>query len=342
MTNAVVIFGGTGFVGTHLASMFEKTHYYEKIILCDIETLEEKNSSFRIRLLENKNNIIFYSCDVRNEINLNLENYKIELIINCAAIHREPGHFTNENFETNLKGAENITSWADKNKCKNIIFTSSISPYGNSEQEKNEYSLTVPETAYGSSKLVAEKIHEKWQNNESKIKHLTILRPGVIYGPGEGGNVTRMIKAICKGYFVFTGNKDTKKASIYIGELCNIILFLIERKISHTGSVRLINTVSENPPKIQEYVLGIKKVLGKKIFIPSIPYFIILLISYFLTVFLSIFKLEHPFHFVRIKKLVRSNFISSKVLKELGYDYIYNLESALINWKEQNPDDWNS
>ena len=102
-----------------------------------------------------------------------------------AAVHREPGHEGHEYYQTNLLGAENVCDWADKVNCQKIIFSSSIAPYGPSEDERNESSLPVPTTAYGGSKLAAEKIHQIWQAKDFDKRQLVIVRPGVVFGPGE-------------------------------------------------------------------------------------------------------------------------------------------------------------
>ena len=57
-------------------------------------------------------------------------------------------------------------AFAEEWNIKKIVFTSSIAPYGAAEELKKEITLPTPNTAYGISKLVAEKIHEKWQNGD--------------------------------------------------------------------------------------------------------------------------------------------------------------------------------
>ena len=79
-------------------------------------------------------------------------------------------------------GAENVCAWSEKIGCEKIIFSSSIAPYGPSELEMDEGSMPVPTTAYGSSKLVAEKIHEKWHSKDGLNRQLVIVRPGVVFG----------------------------------------------------------------------------------------------------------------------------------------------------------------
>lgn len=99
------------------------------------------------------------------------------------------------------------------------MFTSSIASYGAAEELKKETTLPTPNTAYGISKLVAEKIHEKWQNGDATHRQLTIVRPGVVFGKGENGNFTRLYWAIRGHKFAYPGRKYTIKACIYVKEL---------------------------------------------------------------------------------------------------------------------------
>ena len=57
-----------------------------------------------------------------------------------------------------------------------------------------------------------------WQVKDEK-RELTIVRPGIVYGKGEHGNMTRLYKGQKKRYFFYAGRKDTVKASIYVKEL---------------------------------------------------------------------------------------------------------------------------
>jgi nucleoside-diphosphate-sugar epimerase len=84
---------------------------------------------------------------------------------------------------------QTVCDWADSASCERLVFTSSISPYGPSEEQKDEGTVPVPETAYGSSKLAAEKIHLVWQAGcRSSLEGY--------FGPGEGDNVTRLIRSL--------------------------------------------------------------------------------------------------------------------------------------------------
>lgn len=103
---------------------------------------------------------------------------------NFAAVHREPGHDDYEYYQSNLLGAEDVCAWVEKVDCNRFIFTSSIPPYGPSEEEKDETSLPVPATPYGGSKLAAEKIHQTWQVGNDTRHRLDTVRPSVVFGVG--------------------------------------------------------------------------------------------------------------------------------------------------------------
>ena len=79
------------------------------------------------------------------------------------AVHREPGHAAEEYFATNPPGAEHACARGEQAACPRMIFTSSIAPYGPTEEERDEQAISVPVTPYGASKLAAEKIHWAWQ-----------------------------------------------------------------------------------------------------------------------------------------------------------------------------------
>lgn len=187
-----IIFGGSGFIGTHLIHLLKDEclkpgdKYTIWILLC----LEKK-----VLYLESQKNegVEYIRLDVRQAIEFDFEPTKDDIIFNLAAVHRTPGHPDHAYFETNIRGAENVTAFAEKHNIKKILFTSSIAPYGAAEELKTEKTLPTPNTPYGISKLVAEKIHQMWQVKDEK-RELTIVRPGIVYGKGEHGNMTRLYK----------------------------------------------------------------------------------------------------------------------------------------------------
>ena len=129
--NSFVIFGGCGFVGTHVQRLLKEKYPEAKIYVAD---LLAEGTEFSQKV------------DVRNPIEMQGSFGKNTLIFNFAAVHRTPGHPDHAYFETNIRGAENVCEFARKNGVENIVFTSSIAPYGAAEELKTEETLPTPNT----------------------------------------------------------------------------------------------------------------------------------------------------------------------------------------------------
>ncbi|MFY0626301.1 MAG: NAD-dependent epimerase/dehydratase family protein [Reichenbachiella sp.] len=302
----VVIFGGAGFIGEHYRIF-----------------LKEKNVMvISVDIKQSDNAVI---SDVRKKIEINEAFSSSDIIINLAAIHRTPGHPDFEYFETNIKGAEFVCEFANRTGIKNILFTSSIAPYGASEEHKTEETLPTPNTPYGISKLTAEYIHREWSANDLG-KRLMILRPGVVFGKGENGNFTRLNAAISKGLFFYPGRKDTKKAAIYVKDLVKISWDLFHKQ---TNQVELFNFAYEPSYSIEDIVKVVSSVTGKKTPRLLVNGRLLLFVASILK-FLGLGKLGiHP---ARVKKLMTSTNISGKKLKSAIGNYGYTLKEAIQDW----------
>ena len=337
----VVIFGGAGFIGQHFAHHLLDKGKARNIWLADIRRLNVPLKEKQLEKFIMEKKVIHIEVDVRRRITSeSLPARDVDLIVNLAAVHREPGHEPLEYYETNLLGARNICMWAESVNCDNMLFTSSIAPYGPSETIKTEESIPVPITPYGGSKLVAETIHLAWQWSDRHNRKLVIVRPGVVFGPGEGGNVARLIKAVLHGAFFYMGNRTTRKAGGYVKELCYTMEWALDQTSLKDESILLYNFSMDPPPSIEEYVESIKLVANQKRAILSVPYSMVLSGAFCLQFFAKLFSVENSFSPVRIRKLVRSNNIVPRELQKRGCQYKYTLRAALEEWRNDRPDEW--
>jgi len=267
---------------------------------------------------------------VRQPINdLPFEPTSEDVIFNFSAVHRTPGHEDKEYFETNIRGAEYVTDFAEKYGIKKIVFTSSIAPYGAAEELKEETTLTTPNTAYGISKLVAEKIHQTWQARDIENRQLTIMRPGVVFGKGENGNFTRLYWSIKGHKFAYPGRKDTIKACIYVKELVRFMIYCVEHQ---NQPVEIYNCCYEPAYTIEHIVETMKKVTGMDVWVPDIPNWIIMPLAS------VIGAIGAPMGIcpARVKKLQISTNICGKKMANSGYQFHYSFEEALEDWYNDN------
>lgn len=337
-SSTVVLFGGTGFIGTHLAQYWLRQNLTDRVVLVDVNPSRTESYAALLQEGLQSGRVQFVRWDVRDPIPGDLLP-AAQVAFNLAAVHREPGHEPREYFETNLRGAENVCTWAAANGCSRMVFISSISPYGPSEDLKDEQSLPVPETAYGSSKLVAEKIHIGWQSAGMDRK-LLILRPGVVFGPGEHGNVTRLVRSLVKGYFFYMGNRETRKAAGYVKELSRVTLFGLEHQDRSGECVTLMNFSMDPLPTLENFVEAIGNTAGLRRRPLTVPRWLLLGISYPIDGLARTLGIRTPISPVRVRKLFRSTSIDPGTLRDLGYEWQFTLQEAFDDWKRELPQDF--
>jgi nucleoside-diphosphate-sugar epimerase len=136
------------------------------------------------------------------------------------------------------------------------------------------------------------------------------------------------------------GNKDTRKAGIYVKELCNAILWVLESQIKSKSGVEIFNMTMNPGPSIEEYVKSICKAANINRNVITIPFPILLFVSKILDLAANILGIKNKFSPVRIRKLVRSNNILPTRLVEVGYKYDFSLDTALEDWKNECPHEW--
>ena len=312
------ITGGSGFIGTHLTNLLK-----ERFPHCHIYNLDIVENS-------QEGKVTYIYCDVRKPIHLEeVTVSEDDVIFNFAAVHRTPGHSDHEYFETNILGAENVTAFAEKYGIRRIVFTSSIAPYGAAENLKEEITVPTPNTPYGISKLVAEKIHTIWQAKNSSERQLTIVRPGVVFGKGENGNFTRLYWGLRGRKFMYPGRKDTVKACIYVKELVCFMLYRLEH---HEQGVELYNCTFEPAYTIEQIVATMNKVTGLNRTAPLIPAWILMPAA------AVIGCLGAPMGIcpARVRKLMVSTNICGKKLADSGYHFHYTFEEAIADWFKDN------
>lgn len=316
-TEGFVIFGGSGFIGSHLVRYLRKIGA-KKITVADISD----DSQFRYP------DVVYRKCDVREKIPADLA-HGPAVVVNLAAVHHTPGHEDHEYFDTNVNGAKNVCKLARENDISTIVFTSSIAPYGASEELKYENTLPTPNTPYGISKLIAEYIHIAWQKEDPSRK-LIIVRPGVVFGKGEKGNFTRLYQSIKKKIFFYPGRKDTKKAAIYVRDLIRIMTEMVEKE---SAGIHIYNMCYPVPPTIKEIVDTMCDLTGLKRPKFRISPFLLKTVASALNSYSSLTgKNLLGIHPERIRKLMISTNISGEKLSANGYKLLYSLEDAISDW----------
>jgi nucleoside-diphosphate-sugar epimerase len=305
----VLITGASGFIGTQLARRFAALG--SALVCLDLKPPRERHPG-----------VTYITGDVRDLRNVEIP--KVDRIFNLAAVHTTPGHPDHEYYDTNVNGALEVVRLAEATGARSITFTSSISIYGPSEERKTETSVPAPVSAYGKSKLMAEKIHQGWLAN-GEGRALTIVRPAVVFGAGEGGNFTRMAKLMRRGVFVFPGRRDTIKSCIYVEDL--IDLFLAAEASSNSQVI--LNGSYPECPTIETIVGTLQTRYFPKARLIDVPLGVVMGAAKALSALNGLGLGVHP---DRVTKLVRSTHVFPQWAADNALFAERNLASGLDRW----------
>jgi nucleoside-diphosphate-sugar epimerase len=175
-------------------------------------------------------------------------------------------------------------------------------------------------------------MHRTWQAADP-ARRLVLCRPGVIYGPGDPGNILRMIRAVKRGYFVFPGRRDLWKSYGYIEGLLDSFEFAMGRP----EAVLLYNYVERETLPLGELVDVVKRFLGKSAPTVAIPLPLLTAAAGVVQVLTAGKSAIHP---ARVRKVATSSHIVPQFLTEAGFEFRYDFEASLKHWASVSPEDF--
>ena len=319
MKNLVI--GGSGFVGSRLLSQIDR----ESFINLD------KNKSLFYNEITTIGNITRL-----NEIESSFAN--VDTVILLAAEHRDDVLPTSLYYDVNVQGTKNVLESMDKAGIKNLIFTSSVAIYGLNKENPDEIHLEDPFNHYGKSKWQAEKVIKEWYENDPKGKSITIIRPTVIFGERNRGNVFNLLKQLSSGKFMMIGNGQNKKSMAYVG---NVVALIKDRLDKVESGCHIFNYADKPDFSMTELVSVIQNKMNISVPKSKIPYWLGMFGGYGFDLLNLITRKKFSISSVRVKKFcattqfnatkVHSSFNAPYTLKE-GLDLT--LEHEFLNPKE--------
>ena len=303
----IAVIGGSGFLGSSLCRILKNKE--KPFVNYDINKSLDFPDDYEYFSVENKNS------DFKSSYNA---------IINLAAVHRDDER-KEDYHKVNVEGARNICDLASKRSINKIIFTSTVAIYGFSDDPIDEDFNPNPFNDYGKSKLQAEEIYKEWQREDPIKRSLVIIRPTVIFGENNRGNVFNLIKQIKSKFFVMIGDGSNIKSMSYVENVAQFLYQCLELK----EGLYIKNYVDKPDLKTKDIVRIVQKSLSikqfKKFYLPiNIGLFAGILVD-FLS---SLTGKKFPISLIRVKKFTSNTIINSNK-KFFNFNPPVSLDDAL-------------
>ena len=307
----IAVIGGSGFIGTKLIDLLK--------LAGDLDIINiDKQSS------ETHQDITFIG-DVRNTQTIAAHLKGVDLVVLLAAEHRDDVTPTSLYYEVNVQGMQNTLVAMEACGVKRLVFTSSVAVYGLGKNNPDESFPADPFNHYGKSKWAAERLlqlcaqsHPDWNIN--------IIRPTVIFGEGNRGNVFNLLKQIARGKFMMIGKGNNQKSMSYVGNVVAFIEFLIRKK---TVGYNVYNYVDKPDFTTNDLVYHTSKILKKKIPTFHIPYWLGMLGGYGFDVLGMIARKKLNISSIRVKKFCAVTKYDSRKVMSSGFTPPFTLEEGL-------------
>jgi nucleoside-diphosphate-sugar epimerase len=308
LKNGIFIIGGAGFLGTRLNSRFDKKG--QKIVRGDIALESHQENILQLDL----------------ESPESLEQIRAtSAIINLAAVHRDDIRPLSRYDDVNVQGSVNVCKAARKHGINKIIFTSSVAIYGFAPADTDESGEPNYFNDYGRTKYLAEQVYKEWQAEDPENRTLVIVRPTVIFGEGNRGNVFNLLKQIASGRFVMFGNGKNRKSMAYVE---NVAAFL-EYSLSFKPGLHIYNYIDKPDFDMNTLVSEARKTLfGKNNVGLRLPAFLGMAIGYFADFVTKVTGKTLPVSSIRVKKFMGTTQFASSV-GETGFVPPVSLEVGL-------------
>lgn len=305
----VLVIGGSGFIGARLIdALLERGH-----TVSGFDLVQHGTHANRIAV-----------GDVRDRDAVASAAEGQDAIVNLAAEHRDDVRPLSLYDEVNVGGAESVVAAAEAAGVPRILFTSSVALYGLDNEDAAEDATPAPFNDYGRTKLEAEQRLLAWQARDA-TRSLVIVRPSVVFGEGNRGNVYNLANQVVSGRFLMVGDGSNHKSMSYVG---NIAEFLADQVEAPAGTT-LVNFADKPDLPTRDIVAIIRDELGLRGANLRLPLWAGLAGGHTLDLVARLTRRTFPVSAVRIRKFVASTTVNTDRLAGLGYRPRYSLEEAL-------------
>lgn len=310
----ITLIGASGFVGTRLIDLLKVDHQIKNIDIQSSHFFQEYT----------------VTGDVRDFNSINGLLTETDLVVLLAAQHRDDVTPTSLYYDTNVEGMKNVLKAMECNGVKRMVFFSSVAIYGLNKDNPDENTPADPFNHYGKSKWQAEQVLQEWYKTHNDW-NIDIIRPTVIFGERNRGNVYNLLHQLSTGRFLKIGNGRNVKSMAYVGNVIAFVKYMIENVTEGYNIFNYIDKPDFNMNQLTELVCS---KLGKKIPAISFPYWIGMAGGYFFDFISFISRKKLEISSVRVKKYCSTTQYDSTKVHNTGFVPPFTLEQGLTRTLE--------
>lgn len=316
----VLVTGGGGFVGRYICRALTGRGWDVRVI--DIKSFPE--SELKLEEIQE-----YVEGDITDYEKVVKALKDIDLVIHLAAKHRFFGITEDDFYRVNVLGTANILKSMKEHNVEKMLFYSSVAVYGEHNSPTNEGLIPKPSAAYGITKLEAERKICEWVKSE-KGRSSLIIRPTVIFGPENRGNMYRLIKQVDRHLFIPVGEGNNIKSTAYIENIVNATMFLIDTGFE---SVEIYNYADEPHLSFREIIKLIYKSLGRPFPKLSLPLNTVMAGLKSVDSVTGFFKINLPFT-AAVEKMNKTTHHEAEKIRKKGFKQSFSLEEGLARTLE--------
>jgi nucleoside-diphosphate-sugar epimerase len=200
-----------------------------------------------------------------------------------------------------------------------------VAVYGFAPIGTDESGLISPFNDYGRTKYEAEQVFKAWQDEAPYVRTLVIIRPTVVFGEQNRGNVYNLLRQISLGRFVMVGDGANRKSMAYVE---NVAAF-IEYAIAFKPGVHIYNFIDKPDFSMNSLVANVNAILGKsgKISL-RLPFALGYMIGKGFDLAAAITGKRFAISSIRVKKFC-ANSVYNTAIDQTGFTAPVTLEQAL-------------
>ncbi len=308
----ITLIGGSGFVGTRLLGLLgEQPEKYT------LRNIDKRQSHFFPHVTQ--------LADVRDAEALREKIAGSDVVVLLAAEHRDDVSPVSLYYDVNVGGMKNVLEAMLATGVRRLVFTSSVAVYGLNKENPDETHPADPFNHYGKSKWQAEEVLQQWHAEHPDF-NIGILRPTVIFGERNRGNVFNLLRQISSGRFLMIGGGRNRKSMAYVGNIVSFIRFLIDEK---TEGYNVYNYVDKPDFTMNELVFHVSEVLGKHIPTTHVPYWLGMLGGKCFDLLAAITRKKLTISSVRVKKFCATTQFDARKAHAPGFSAPYTLGQGL-------------